>query len=284
MGLAGLACACLLGLGGVARASTFAGRLHECAIFEVRDYGAPLESLKQSPPPDEHELPFGPRGLSLYRLEFSPVVLQGTRIGYGLARQPGTDRDRRLNWIVAARLLRVDGSGASLGQVGSLRRRFATVRDSERRPLSFPARRPGLYRLDLTFRRFDGRLLGHYTEHFRVLRRHLEADLATEALAYRPGDTVYGRVENPGTSTIVAPAFLGVERFESGSWIEVPQPPDPDSIMRTRYWMLAGEASPCHAFAIPAGAPPGLYRFHVSARSSERRAPLELSAEFSVEA
>jgi hypothetical protein len=138
------------------------------------------------------------------------------------------------------------------------------IKDLRKLQLAFPARRPGFFRVDLRFSTLSGRRLASFRDYFRVLRRSTDVDIRASGESFHAGEAVYGLLENRGAGTIVAPAFLEVEREEGASWVEVQQPPSPESVMRQRWWIGIGETSRCHRFDLPLDAPSGSYRFSAS--------------------
>lgn len=257
-------------LAGVALASLFcaAGAAAErpafCEERYARDYEAPLRGMPGSHPPPQGELPFGPRNFSIHRIDRTPLVLEGGHFGYRFGGKNEGHRVLDLGWKASAIAWVVDATGHRQRLLGIHRWHVRKVKDLGKLQLAFPARRPGFFRIDLRFSTLSGHRLASFRDYFRVLRRSTDVDIRTNGESFHVGEAVYGLLENRGAGTIVAPAFLEVERSESGSWIEVPQPPSPESIMRERWWMESGEVSRCHSFDLPLDAPSGSYRFSAS--------------------
>ena len=233
-----------------------------CKGRVVRDDARPLARMPAEKPPPEGELPFGPRNLSMYRLNFgSKVVLDGSHLGYRFAAKGGQARVLRLNWDVRTALRRVDRDGRVLETVDTLHVRLGEVKGVDLLQFPFGAH-PGLYRIDFVFRSLNGRKLASYSEHFRVVPRRVKLRLAINRDAFRAGETAYARVLNLGTVPVaLRPGFV-IDREEDSAWTRVLAPPVSEQSIDAFRWTLAGgQASPCVAFPIPADAAAGDYRF-----------------------
>lgn len=237
-----------------------------CKGRVVRDDARPLRHMPGEHPPPEGELPFGPRNLSMYALNFgAKVVLDGSHFGYRFAAKGGNARVLRLNWDVRAVLQRVDDRGRVLGAAGAVHRRLGEVEGLDDLQFSFPAH-PGLYEVDIAFRTLAGRELASYSEHFRVVPRRVKLRLAVSGEEFKAGETAYARVLNLGTVPAVLRPRLPVEREEGGAWVPAAEPPvSKESVEEFRWTVGGGQASPCVAFQVPADAAPGSYRFASSA-------------------
>ncbi|MEX2107999.1 MAG: hypothetical protein WD827_03830 [Solirubrobacterales bacterium] len=232
----------------------------------MRDEERPLDRMPADKPPPEGELPFGPRNLSMYALNFgAKVVLDGSHLGYRFgAKETGT-RVLHLNWKVEAVLRKVDRSGRVLDTVDRTRRRLGDVEDLDLLQFSFPAS-PGLYRFDISFATLRGKELASFAEYFLVVPRKVKLRLAVSDTTFRPGETAYARALNLGTVPVSLRPGLPIDRADGDKWVRVLRPPVPKQQVEDFRWTLAGaEASPCVAFPIPAGAAPGTYRFTASA-------------------
>jgi hypothetical protein len=249
----------------------------------VRDEARPLERMPAEKPPPEGELPFGPHNLSMYRLNFgSKVVLDGSHLGYRFAAKDAGTRILRLGWKVKAALRRVGRNGQPLGAVGTLSRRLGEVEDLDLLQFSFPAK-PGLYRFDISFASLRGRKLGFYREYFRVVPRRVKLRLAVSNPAPLPGATIYARVLNLGTQSVLLHPGMSVERAEGGQWKRQAQLPATERSEREFRWTLyGGEASPCLAFQVPSDTASGAFRFKSSALVFGERHRRTLTAPFRV--
>lgn len=282
--LAALAIGLFVGNDGVAVATPF------CDGSIARDYEAPFQRMPAVRPPPEGELPFGPRNLSMFRVDWKSVVLRGGNLGYRFGAKDAGTRTLRLNWDVTARLVAVDTRGRFLREVGQERQRFRSVGGYDERGYDlpefvFPAKHVGLYRLDLSFRSLRGRALGRYREYFRVVPRSVKMDLRLSLTGFRPGETVYARVANLGTNGMNVPFRYAVERLTGTAWVGAGVTTTPGDALSPgeSWWMQGGELVPCAEYAIPPDAEPGRYRVRTSVQPfGSRRHPV-LSAGFSVQ-
>jgi hypothetical protein len=231
-----------------------------CKGAPVHDYRAPLKSLPQVQHPPE-QLPFGPPKLSLYDPSF-PVIVGEGGFGYGFFDETYRDRTLHLNWELTARVSRINNRGESMQTVKTRTLRLEEVS----RPgeidlrLRVPAG-PALYRYDLEFHDLQsGELLGSYSEYLRVVRRTFHARIAVNRPAFRPGQTAYARVENPGTEGIFFGLDYDVQRFDSGRWVHYPSGPSGGWLL-IGLSMGSGGSGWCMRFHVPATAEPGWYRF-----------------------
>jgi len=244
-----------------------------CRDRVVKDYEGPLRQMISSqPPPEQEDLPFGPRGLSIYRMGFGRVALQGESFGYRFSARHGTTRTGRLkhalvlHWDVETTLWAVNRHGHPLRAVARKNQRLGVVRYLQRLESVFAAK-PGLYRFDLSFRKPNGRLLGSYSEYFRVVPRRVALRVAVSTGEVHPGETILGRVENRGTVNALLPngSGLAVEREVDGAWIKVPSGPPGAIVESTGEFLDAGDATACSSFEISQSAAAGLYRFSAAA-------------------
>lgn len=237
-----------------------------CQGAKLRDDDRLLEWMVGSKPPPKGELPFGPRNLSMYSLNFGAnVVLEGGQLGYRFGAKDAGRRVLRLGWVVRAALRRVDSLGRVLGTVDSTHRRLREVEDLELLEFAFPAKR-GLYRFDISFANLRGRELNAYREHFRVVKRRLDLKVAVNRTTFVPGETAYARVLNRGTVTVQLRPGLSLEQAVGDGWVDVPFPPVPERQLEEFRWTLWGNyGSPCVAFPIPPDTAPGAFRFKASA-------------------
>jgi hypothetical protein len=257
---------CALLVLALAPASSSAAVPAFCKGRLVRDDARPLRHMPGEHPPPEGELPFGPRNLSMYALNFgAKVVLDGSHLGYRFAAKGGNARVLHLNWDVRAILKRVDDRGRALSIAGVVHRRLGEVEGLEDLQFSFPAH-PGLYEVDISFHTLAGRKFASYSEHFRVVPRRVKLRVAVSGDTFNAGETAYARVLNLGTVPTILRPSLPVDREEGGAWVRVAEPPvSRESIEEFRWTVGGGQASPCVAFHIPADAAPGSYRFTSSA-------------------
>ena len=223
----------------------------------VRDFG-----LSNMPPVRE-----APE--SLKKLGFGAVTMYGpwdrvmpapSPFGYGFS-----ERDYggspRLDWTVTAQLWTVDRRGEDLEEVdhneifiGQLN---ATHQPRiEVHPL---ADRRGFYRFDLQIANGAGAVLGSYSSHFKVVRASWHPRLRLNRDVLRPGERLLARLENHGSRTVSFGESFGVQRFESGAWVQA-------SDLRGGPWrqwlgfLGPGGSGRCNSLFLPATTPTGLYR------------------------
>lgn len=235
-----------------------------CKGTPVHDYEAPLDRL---PPVRrvrlDEDLPFGPRNLSIYQAAFSRVIVGKGGFGYRFFDETyGRRPEVRLDWSVKTAISRIDRNGSVLRQVTSEEQDFGLVSEIDEELdfwLDVPAG-PALYRYDIEFRDRDSReLLGSYSEYLRVVKPTFRADIAVDRRHVSPGQKVFARVENRGTSWIEFGLYYEVQRFEGGRWVEqdlgVGAWPLPSILMGS------GQSGWCMRYRVPADASPGWYRF-----------------------
>ncbi|HVY78156.1 MAG TPA: hypothetical protein VG898_06595 [Solirubrobacterales bacterium] len=283
-----LAAAAALVASGGEVASATGGPFCESAIG--RDYEAPFERMPPDHPPPEGELPFGPRNMSMFRVDWTSVVLRGSNLGYRFGAKDADTRTLRLNWDVTARLLRVDSGGRVLREVG---RRHDRIRDAggydrdgiDLPEFVFPAGRVGLYRVDLSFRSLRGKGLASYREYFRVVPRTVELELRLSADSLRPGETLYAYVADLGTRGASVPVRYAVKRFDGSGWASAGTSVTPGDALDPDggWWMNGGEASFCTEYQVPAAAASGRYRVSTTVQVTGTRWHRVLSAPFSIQ-
>ena len=261
-----------------------------CENAVGRDYEAPFERMVPDRPPPEGELPFGPRNMSMFRVDWKSVVLLGSNLGYRFGAKEADTRTLRLNWDVTARLLRVDLRGRVLREIDQKRERIRDAGGYDRDGIdlpefAFPADAIGLYRFDLSFRSLRGKALAAYSEYFRVVPRTVEIDLRLSAASMHSGEALYAYVANLGTNGINVPFRYAVERFDGAGWIGAGVSVTPGDALSPdeSWWMEGGEASPCTEFQVPAEAAPGRYRMRTSVQLTGTRRHRALSSVFSVQ-
>jgi hypothetical protein len=169
-----------------------------CEGTVARDYEAPFERMAPDHPPPEGELPFGPRNMSMFRIEWKSIALRGANLGYRFGAKNADTRTLHLNWDVTARLLRLDARGRVVGEAGRKRQRIRDAGGYDRDGIdlpefAFPADEVGLYRFDLSFRRLSGKALASYSEYFRVVPRTIETELRLSGRAAPGGNPLRPR-------------------------------------------------------------------------------------------
>jgi hypothetical protein len=255
-----------------------------CKGVKVRDYEAPLAHL---PPvrraPENEDLPFGPRNMSIYQSASSPVIVGEGGFGFRFFDDTyGIRKQVHLDWDVKTTLSRIDRRGEVLRQVDGEDQYFGVVKDIGEE-MSFwldTPRGPALYRYDIEFRdHASGKILGSYAEYLRVVKPTFHAGIAVDRDRARPGQRVLARVENRGTSWINFGLEYAVQRLESGRWVE--QDLGVDGWLLPMILMGGGQSGWCMSYRVPADASPGRYRFVKGLGFAGRRGK-QATAAFSV--
>jgi hypothetical protein len=262
-----------------------------CEETKLHDYLKPLGRMKHlRPPPADGVLDFGPRWL---RFSMPPTLLitapGNLRVSFGESGSgpPPSHASRRLDWKILSTVARVDAAGRAAQTLLSKRTRirFLGYHDHPEQLVTVP-RASGLYRLSVSFRDAENRRLGSFGSYFRVAPLTEHAKLGLSATSYRPGEAVFGRVENFGTATALLGVGYNIERFDGSAWSRAPEAPH--IFPAIGYWALPGMTSPrCSAFGIPSTMPPGHYRMtkmidFARSHPGAREAEAELQAEFDI--
>lgn len=275
-----------------------------CETEVVHDYLKPVDAL---PAPREipagNELPFGPAGLFLSRRGQSPLIPPGSyKPGYTISSRQSASGGRsnpHLNWLVTAKLARLDSQGSVSETLGWTRKHVTSLNSHGNVPFRLPSfGKVGIYRLEIVFRNGAGDRLGRFSEYVRVLRPTAPYNrLTLDKTSFLPGETAIARVEERGVGWLEIRDVYSIELYEGSTWTRAPiSPPEWSLLIGTL--IGPGEATsvsrfnpavPCWSFTIPSGASPGLYRFVIDGESKkviEDRltpgSPLSLSAEFQI--
>jgi hypothetical protein len=187
----------------------------------VRDYEQPIRPLlRESGAKSGSRLAFGPPAIHIQRADLGTG--QRLRIGqgrFGLVFKNSSKRSSgQLSWRAVASI-------ASLGQNGTVTRTLIkhqlsirAIAAGQRRQILLPTGSiPGLYRFDMLVESQNGRQRNRFVDFVRVLAPELEVGLSTEKKSYRPGDFLYARVENFGSSVVTESAEYAVETQVQGS-------------------------------------------------------------------
>jgi hypothetical protein len=270
-----------------------AGASGFCATSVVHNYLKPLEGLAPlRTEPAEQRLPFAPRNLFFGISGPGPLIVAdrkaGTQeVGYFLDYSPTAPHPtgKYLNWLVTAKLDRINSSGRVLKSVGFEQVRGLRFRRSH--ALSFVlSAEPALFRLEVVFRNGAGERLGRYGRYLRVVESHSEERLTLSQSSYGPGETMAPRLENEGTDRLNYGLGYEIAEFDGVDW--APTSLGPKLFLPIGVDSFPGEAASCWRFTIPAGTPPGKYQFRTSAdiyetsATRERPRRLFLNAEFEV--
>jgi hypothetical protein len=256
-----------------------------CRKTVLHDYLRPLKRM-----PTLHEVPasgqigFGPSNLLLQQSQ-SLVVGEG-EAGYTITPRDYRGSPAHPRWNLVTTLSKVDWRGRPTEILGRSRERIATVgRDSSAGP-GFQLDMQGVYRIAMIIRNRSGHLLRIFGHYVRVVKATRKAQLGTDRDVFRPGETVFARVENFGTATALFGAPYRVEKEAGSSWVLANENPQGPWIMPL-YLVGPGSTSRGCAggFWIPPTMSPGRYRIVKSvefAVNPRRRNPIDLYGEFEV--
>lgn len=244
------------------RAAAAEGEPAFCESRTLHDYLTPLKRM-----PKLRELPYRARSdLSFHGVSVGSagpsLVVNGGRAGYQLSweKNPG--------WDLTVTFAQVRSNGAILRWIGARHLRLgalAPIRIVE--PSFGMSGGPGFYRATLTIHTRSGRKLARFGNYYRVIRPTIDARMVAAAAAYRPGETLFARVENPGASYVSFGGEYDVEGLQGETWGPVPEVPGP--IEAPRHLVAPGTTGGrCLAFPIPSSMPAGRYRLAQEAVSS----------------
>jgi hypothetical protein len=252
-----------------------------CRQQMVHNY---LEPLRQMPHlhevPSSGHLPFAPEPVSVAVIDGGLRVGKGP-IGFGFADEaPGR---RRLDWTVESSLMRVSGAGDVKATIQSKIVHLGTeIVDNIGGTRFFVSGRPAFYRVDLVIRTGQGRVLGRYGAYFRVVAVRSQSRVTLSAEVLAPGQTLFARVENLGTESILPQSVFRVEHAEGTDWAEVATVLIPGLKPHIRAMLPAGQASRCVQYQLPSNLALGTYRVSNQVSLSRRGSQEFLSAPFRV--
>jgi Bacterial Ig-like domain len=232
-----------------------------CERHTVHNYLPPFGRVPFARPPNPSgKLGFGPSNVRFTAL---PQLLIGKgEIGFELSRDHAGPL-ARFNWkvrAIGARVHLLDGS-TLIEKRWEFQKRVHTVGRSHPVKLAFPVgSSPALYRIDVTFQNGGDEQLASFGAYFRVVPRTRHARLGLNATSYRPGDVVFGRVENFGTETAFYGVPYAIERFDGSAWAIAPESPRGPSILLLLNSPPGQTGDQCSTFPIPPTMPPGRYR------------------------
>lgn len=224
-----------------------------CSSQTAHNYAKPLEEMKPiHRVPASGKLPFAPSYVKVLRTQ--PVAARGGPMGFVVV--GNSESPVRLNWIVSARLSRINRDGA-VQRVMERRQQSVSV-SSGSWELDFTARKFGLFRVDLTIKRESDEKLAHYAEYFRRVPQRLDIRLGVAASSYRPGDLLSFHLENFGTTEAEFDSSFALERQTGSIWALDPASPEGATFPTAH--LLIGEVSKCLGWPLPPDLAPGHYR------------------------
>jgi hypothetical protein len=190
----------------------------------------------------------------------------------------------RLDGQASLRLSRVDASGATGRSVRTDKEDLAEVaRQMSRLEIKLPKAHPARYRVSFTLTR-RGRALRRFVIYVVVPDPRFDPRLTLNGAAFAPGQPVRGRVENFGSIALGYGFEYGLQRLETGTWVNVATAQDfvPDVLE-----VLAGGGSgSCQTFEARGGFNPGHYRATIPVNSEPFQAgrrPLRLRTDVMAE-
>lgn len=278
----GIALLALLGLLLVAAPSTAAAAEPEpsfCATKTLHDYLAPLKRL-----PKLRELPYRRRAEPLFR---------GVRIGASGPSLSVSGRssagyqlqwDTNPKWDITVTLARVNGRGQVVQRLGRRHLRLGALGQAliTEPHFSLPGKL-GTYRSTLLIRSASGKQLAEFGNYYRVIRHTVHARLTPNATTYRPGGTLFARVEDHGAAFVLFGEEFFIEKREGEEWVPLPEAPFPMGLFEVAPGTTSNH---CTVFPIPATTPAGRYRLTqevvISWPSQRRQRRPMLHAEFDV--
>jgi hypothetical protein len=223
-----------------------------CRSETLHDYLAPLKRM-----PKLRELPYRAREDFRFRgvhigASGPALAISGGSAGYQL------QWDATPKWDITVTLARVNGRGRVVKRIGQRHQRLTGLPPiGEVEPHFSLSGKPALYRTTLVIRSHSGRRLAEFGNYQRVISPSVHTRLALDAPTYRPGDTLFGRVENPGAAIVLFGQEYKIEKLEGESWVPVVEA----QFVIPLYWVAAGVTSGhCIPFTIPTSMPTGRYR------------------------
>ncbi|HEX3734955.1 MAG TPA: immunoglobulin-like domain-containing protein [Solirubrobacterales bacterium] len=225
-----------------------------CEKTVLRNYLAPLKRM-----PKLHELPFRRASENRFRGVYvsaagPSLAVNGGKAGYQL------QWDTNPRWDVTLTFARVNGGGKVVEQLGQRHLRLGELGPAliTEPGFTMPGK-PATYRTTLAIHSSTGRKLAEFGNYYRVIRPTVHVHLAPDATIYRPGITVFARIENPGAAFILFGDGYAIEALEGDSW--VPAPVSQDHFVTPLSFVTPGTAgSHCITFPIPTSIPTGRYR------------------------
>jgi hypothetical protein len=229
-----------------------------CRKQTVHDFLRPFKRMPRlnAPRPDG-TLPFGPG--DIHAKVRPQLITEEGYIGFTIFRER-REAPLTLNWTMRVALSRVDWRGRKLRRVDTRQQQIDILAYDDRAggAVGTTFLPPGAYRQTVTFFDGNGRRVGGFGTYYRILAPRIRYRLRLDAVSYRPGATLFARVENTGTVYLEFPAQFRIERFENGAWSEAPESPERHS--GTPFEPDAGTAIGCNAFDVPPTMRPGRYR------------------------
>lgn len=224
-----------------------------CARETLHDYLAPLKRM-----PKLRELPYRRRAEPLFHgvnigASGPSLAVSGGSAGYQL------QWDTNPKWDITVTLARVNGGGKVVQRLGRRHLRLGDLGQAliTEPHFALPEDKPAVYRTTLLIRSHSGRKLAEFGNYYRVIRHTVHTRLATDAKTYRPGSTLFARVEDPGAAFILFGEEFFIEKREGEEWVPLPEAPFPMGLFEVAPGTTSNH---CTVFPIPASMPVGRYR------------------------
>jgi len=259
LGVALLAAMALVSVAAPGRAAAAEGQPAFCESRTLHDYLAPLKRL-----PKLRELPYRRRAEPFFRgvrigASGPSLAVGGGSAGYQFQFPLQASKDPR--WDVTVNLAQVNAKGIVVLRLGERRfRSAAAIPGGVPEPHFGLPERPGFYRTTLVIRSSStGRKVARFGNYYRLVKPKIDMRFVTEAASYRPGETVFARLENPGAAFALYGEGFKVEGLQGESWGPVPAAPGPYAT-GLQYVAPGTTSRYCLPFPIPPAMPPGRYR------------------------
>lgn len=246
--------AALLAPGPATAAVTYGLEPAFCRPTVLHNYLKALDRLPRLRWPKHERLGFAPK-LHLVSLPqlVSPAFSRAPKVGFRLFAER---RSRSYSgWTLTATLTRVRWDGRVLERVARAKLDLGNPQGKTFKV----GEEPGAYRLTVDFRSDTGKRLGSFGRYFRIVQPNPAFGFAINATAYRPEQTVLGRIENVGSTQLVSSGAYRIDRLENGAWVHAPEDVPAQETFEL-YFIEPGRTSDCTRFWIPPQMPPGRYR------------------------
>lgn len=248
----------------------------------VRDFGlSKLPPVREVP---ESAKPLGHGAVTMYG-GWSRVMPEPQPFGYGFSEHNYGGDGVRLDWTITAQLWTVDKRGTPFREIDH-EELFIGHLSALRQPhidVDPPKGRRGFYRFSMQIADRSGKVIGAYGAYFRVVRPSWRPKLRLTREVLRPGERLLIRIENYGSKSVSYAEPFGVQRFENGGWVPVPD------LLRARWRMWlgllgAGGTGKCNVLSLPPDMPFGSYRIvkRVGTELGPRGRQVQLTAPFVV--
>jgi hypothetical protein len=225
-----------------------------CESTTLHDYLTPLKRM-----PKLRELPFRRIREPLFRgvrigAAGPSLAVNGGRAGYQL------QWDGNPRWDLTLTFARVTARGRVIQTLGQRHLRLGELAPALiTEPGFVMPGKPAFYRTTLAIRSPAGRRLAEFGNYYRVIRPNVHARLTADTTVYRPGDTLFARIENPGAAFVLFGDEYTIELLEGESWAPAPDPPGP-FVTPLSFVAPGTTGNHCLTLPISTSTPAGRYR------------------------